>query len=81
MWQRLSFSAAMLSLIFLAHPVYANHSMRQDVFNLVGPLAWGLYVMLPVPFLIVGTIGFLIYRSVRLQKLKLKGECFGKTKQ
>lgn len=58
-------------------PAYAHHTLRKDVSDLVGPLAWGLFLILPVPFLIIGTIGFLLYRKKRLQQAAHKQNAVG----
>ena len=48
----------------LQWPAYA-HASNEDFFDLLGSYAWGLFLILPVPFLIIGTIGFLLYRKTR----------------
>jgi len=55
---------------WLAAPAWANHDLRQGLGDLFGPLAWGLYVILPMPFLIVGIIAFRLWRSARKQKTR-----------
>jgi TRAP-type C4-dicarboxylate transport system permease small subunit len=44
---------------------YSFHSLREDLSDLMGPTAWGIYLIVPVPFLIVGVIALLLYRTLR----------------
>ncbi len=41
---------------------YADHELRKSLFESLGPNAWGMYILLPIPFLVVGGIGYLLYR-------------------
>jgi hypothetical protein len=51
--------------VFYTVPVFAHHTLQKDISDLLGPQAWGIYFVIPVPFLIIGTIAFLIYRSFK----------------
>ncbi len=55
----------LLALIQIQPVVFAHHRLRQDIDDLLGPLAWGMYLILPIPFLIIGSIAFLIWRAIR----------------
>lgn len=55
----------MILLAIYVQPVFAHHRLRQDIDDLLGPLAWGMYLILPIPFIIIGAIAFLIWRAIR----------------
>lgn len=44
---------------------YANHTLRKEITDVLGPTAWGIYLIVPVPFLVVGGIAWLLYRASR----------------
>jgi hypothetical protein len=44
---------------------FADHELRKSVFESLGPNAWGMYILLPIPFLALGVIGYLVYRAWR----------------
>lgn len=44
---------------------YAFHNLREGLSDLLGPTAWGIYLIVPVPFLIVGIIALLLHRASR----------------
>lgn len=56
-----------VALTIAQNPVgYAlNHDLRKDIFEALGPNAWGIYILLPVPFVAVGIIGYVLYRAWR----------------
>ncbi len=60
--------AAAIGTLWFAWPAWANHDLRQGLGDLFGPLSWGLYVIVPMPFLLVGIIAFRIWRAVRAQE-------------
>jgi hypothetical protein len=54
------------TLIFLSESlVFADHELRKSVFESLGPNAWGMYILLPIPFLALGVIGYFVYRAWR----------------
>jgi hypothetical protein len=44
---------------------FADHELRKSVFESLGPNAWGMYILLPIPFLALGVIGYFVYRAWR----------------
>ncbi len=48
--------------------VFANHDLRQTLSDILGPTAWALYLLVPVPFLIFGLIAWRLYRANRDSK-------------
>ena len=61
---RTAFAAVTWILIF-SSPVLAFHDLRQGIESLLGPNYWGIYLLVPVPFLVAGVIGFLIWRAIQ----------------
>jgi hypothetical protein len=54
------------TLIFLSESLgFADHELRKSVFESLGPNAWGMYILLPIPFLALGVIGYFVYRAWR----------------
>jgi hypothetical protein len=54
------------TLIFLSESSgFADHELRKSVFESLGPNAWGMYILLPIPFLALGVIGYFVYRAWR----------------
>ncbi|MFN4219026.1 MAG: hypothetical protein ACK4HB_07090 [Candidatus Bipolaricaulia bacterium] len=45
--------------------VYADHELRKSIFESLGPTAWGMYILLPIPFIALGVIGYFVYRAWR----------------
>ncbi|GEM_PF-1215249 len=56
---------ALTPVVLVAATGWANHTLRKDLTDLLGPTAWGMYFVLPIPFLVVGVIGLLLYRASR----------------
>lgn len=56
------------TLTVLSPPAGAFHTLRQGLSDLLGPTAWGLYVILPIPYLVIGIIVYRIYRAYRQQQ-------------
>lgn len=48
--------------------VFANHDLRQTLSDILGPTAWALYLLVPVPFLIFGLIAWRLYRATWASK-------------
>lgn len=48
--------------------VLANHDLRQTLSDILGPTAWVLYLLVPVPFLIFGLLAWRLYRATRTSK-------------
>ncbi len=46
-------------------PALAHHRLRQDVGDLFGPGGWGLYLILPLPLLVIGVVAWRLRRAVR----------------
>lgn len=44
---------------------FADHELRKSVFESLGPNAWGIYILLPIPFIALGIIGYFVYRAWR----------------
>jgi len=44
---------------------WAHHDLRQGLTDLLGPNAWAIYLVVPVPYLLIGLLGYKIYRAVR----------------
>lgn len=42
-----------------------HHDLRKDIYEALGPNAWGIYIILPIPFVALGIIGYLLYRAWR----------------
>jgi hypothetical protein len=60
------------TLIFLSESLgFADHELRKSVFESLGPNAWGMYILLPIPFLALGVIGY-FYLS-RLEGVRFRG--------
>lgn len=49
----------------LGYVSYADHELRKSLFELLGPTAWGMYILLPIPFIALGVIGYFVYRAWR----------------
>ncbi|MCS6937057.1 MAG: hypothetical protein NZ610_03755 [Candidatus Bipolaricaulota bacterium] len=59
------FKTALLLSGLLGVEALAHHELRQDLSSILGPMAWVLYVLIPVPFLILGLIAWRFYRATR----------------
>ncbi|HEY5596393.1 MAG TPA: hypothetical protein VIL47_03935 [Candidatus Bipolaricaulota bacterium] len=46
----------------------AHPDLGKEYSELFGSFAWGLYLMVPIPFLVLGVIGYLLYRASRSGK-------------
>lgn len=44
---------------------FAHHDLRQTLSDILGPMAWVLYLLVPVPFLVFGLIAWKLYRKTR----------------
>ncbi len=54
------------TLIFLSEILgFADHELRKSIFESLGPNAWGMYILLPIPFIVLGVIGYFVYRAWR----------------
>jgi hypothetical protein len=53
------------TIVLLSVEVFASHDLRQTLSDILGPTAWALYLLVPVPFLIFGLIAWRIYRAMR----------------
>lgn len=42
-----------------------NHTLRKGIDEILGPNAWGIYILLPIPFVLIVIIAFLLYRAFR----------------
>lgn len=42
---------------------YADHELRKSIFESLGPTAWGMYILIPIPFIVLGAIGYFVYRA------------------
>lgn len=67
MRKRWGLTPAILFSLTLAwpHTAFAHPDSGQEFSELFGSFAWGLYLIVPVPFLVMGVIGFLLYRAGR----------------
>ena len=45
--------------------VFAHHDLRQELTDLLGPNAWALYLIVPVPYVLFAILGYKIYKAVR----------------
>ncbi|MCX8102913.1 MAG: hypothetical protein N3E42_00505 [Candidatus Bipolaricaulota bacterium] len=45
--------------------ILLDHELRKSIFESLGPNAWGMYILLPIPFIALGVIGYLVYRARR----------------
>ncbi len=52
-----------LAIVFVPMKVYAFHNLRQGISDMLGAAGWGFYMLLPIPFLVVGVLAFLLYRA------------------
>ena len=52
----------------LSQVAYGHPDLGKEYSELFGSFAWGLYLMVPIPFLVLGVIGFLLYRASRSRK-------------
>lgn len=52
-----------IGIVFLPMKVYAFHNLRKGISDMLGPAGWGFYLLLPIPFLVVGVLAFLLYRT------------------
>jgi len=59
------FWIVLLALIQIQPVVLAHHRLQKDIDEILGPLAWGMYLILPIPFLVIGSIAFLVWRAIR----------------
>ena len=60
-------AATLWTVVAWSERASAFHTLRQGLSDLLGPTAWGLYIILPVPYLVIGLIVFRIYRAYRDQ--------------
>ncbi len=56
------------TILVLSQPAGAFHTLREGLSDLLGPTAWGLYIILPIPYLVIGLIVYRIYRAYREQQ-------------
>lgn len=66
-WRR-TVTLSLGAVIVLSQPAGAFHTLRQGLSDLLGPTAWGLYIILPIPYLVIGLIVYRIYRAYRQGK-------------
>jgi len=52
------------------YSVLAHHNLRKGVSELFGPTGWGIYLIVPVPFIVIGVIAWLLYRALRARGSK-----------
>lgn len=52
-------------LMMLSWVGYADHELRKSIFESLGPTAWGMYILLAIPFIALGVIGYFLYRAWR----------------
>lgn len=52
-------------LLMLSWVGYADHELRKSIFESLGPNAWGMYILLPIPFIALGVIGYFVYWAWR----------------
>lgn len=45
--------------------VWAHHDLRQGLSDLLGPNAWALYLIVPVPYVLFALLGYRIYKALR----------------
>lgn len=45
--------------------ILLDHELRKSIFESLGPTAWGMYILLPIPFIALGVIGYFVYRAWR----------------
>lgn len=60
-------AAALWAVVVWSESAGAFHTLRQGLSDLLGPTAWGLYIILPIPYLVIGLIVYRIYRAYRDQ--------------
>lgn len=58
-------SALSALLLMLSWVGYADHELRKSIFESLGPNAWGMYILLPIPFIALGVIGYFVYQAWR----------------
>lgn len=46
-------------------PTQAMHDLKADRDELLGPTWWGIFVVIPIPFIVIGLIGWLLWRASR----------------
>ena len=59
---------ALGAIVAWSESASAFHTLREGLSDLLGPTAWGLYLILPVPYLLIGFIVYRIYRAYRQQQ-------------
>ncbi len=52
--------------------ILLDHELRKSIFESLGPTAWGMYILLPIPFIALGIIGYLLYRAWRASQSEEK---------
>jgi len=60
--------AAGLAGLFVAlsgGEAWAHHDLRQGLTDLLGPNAWAIYLIVPIPYVLFGLLGYGIYRRVQ----------------
>ncbi len=57
--------ATMVVGVLVSRPVQAFHQYRKGLDELLGPTSWGIYIVVPAPFIVAGIIGYLIWRAMR----------------
>jgi hypothetical protein len=62
------------TMLVVSRPAGAFHTLREGLSDLLGPTAWGLYIILPIPYLVIGLIVYRIYRAYRQQQ---RSESYG----
>ncbi|GEM_PF-5484510 len=54
-----------LAVALLGETAWAHHDLRQGIDDLFGPNAWALYLIVLVPYVLFGLLGYRIYKAVR----------------
>ena len=59
--------AGLLGLIsaLFGETAWAHHTLRKGLSDLLGPNAWALYLIVPVPYVLFGLLGYRIYKALR----------------
>jgi hypothetical protein len=62
---RAALMTAVLTITQSSASYALDHDLRKDIYEVLGPNAWGMYIILPVPFVALGMIGYLLYKAWR----------------
>lgn len=56
---------AAMAVVLSGETTWAHHDLQKGLTDLLGPNAWALYLIVPVPYVLLGLLGYRIYKALR----------------